>query len=125
MRALSRWLLAAVVLVSFLAIPALAVAQAADAGAAFPLADLLFKLAVVLSPVLSSLVVKLLNARDGMMREWDNWLKQVVYLVMSGVGAWVGLRFGFDMSGVSAFVGSVLSAGSGLLLFHFGKGSAK
>lgn len=122
-----RYLSLALALVMLLLSTSLMLAQSDSASSApaiaFPLSDLVAKLAAIFAPALSSAIVWFFNKRTTLMSNWPNMLKVAAYLVMGTAGGWLGARFGLDMSSVGAFVTSALTTLSGLAIFHLGKNS--
>jgi hypothetical protein len=87
----------------------------------FPAGALLLGLIPIVSPVVASLVVSLLNKRDGLIATWPNWSKQALYFVFGIGSGFIASKTGIDMSAPAAFASSFLSTAGGFLLFHLGK----
>jgi len=100
-----------------------AVLTAQGTSTAFPLASLLAGLGPIVSPLLASGVVYLLNKRTTLMANWPNWAKAGAYVVFGTVGGYITTRTGLDLSSTAAFATSLISTLSGLALFHVGKAS--
>lgn len=89
----------------------------AAAAPASPVPSILAGLAPIAVTLITSLLTFVLNKVTGLIAKWPNMAKNAFVVVTGALLAFVGQKFGLDVTTAQGFAGSLVA----IAVFHFGK----